>query len=146
MNSFDIGKWVLKLLNTSNAYYDLLIFVNDKDAFTKHAHKRELYHSKSGDIEIIAIEDSIHKENFIKVIQEGIEHSIDNYSNQMIVILATYIETIHSEFFETVFSNNHKLIYDYVSQNNNDSGYVKLNLIFESKTKDEIINKGSSKL
>jgi len=141
-NSFDIGKWVMKLLETTGSYRDLVNFVNDKEAFLKHAHQKKIYCATEDDnnIEIVSIKDSEHKEDFIQVIQEGIEHSIDNYSNQMVVILATYIETIHSDFFRALFTNNPQLIYNHISQNNSHPGYVHLNLILESKSRDEIID------
>jgi hypothetical protein len=139
MFSFDIGKWVLKLLNTSNSYFDLLEFVNDKDAFKSHTEKRTIYSSSINSEEIIEIniKDSEYKKYFIHEIKTAIEHSMENYSNQMIVILATYIETMHSEFFYSIFTKNNKLIYDYITEHE----HVKLNLIFDSKDKDEIIDK-----
>ncbi|UXC28335.1 hypothetical protein N3114_06535 [Aliarcobacter butzleri] len=139
MFSFDIGKWILKLLNTSNSYFDLLKFVNDKDAFKSHTEKRTIYSASINSEEIVKIniKDSEYKTYFIHEIKTAIEHSMENYSNQMVVILATYIETMHSEFFHSIFTKNNKLIYDYITENE----HVKLNLIFDSKDKDEIIDR-----
>ncbi|WP_345984365.1 hypothetical protein WCX49_06925 [Sulfurimonas sp. HSL-1656] len=140
MNSFDIGKWVVKLINTSRSYFDLLEFVFDEDAFSTYTRKKSIYRSSPEHIGLIEVIDSVHKEYFTREIQDGIEHAIQNYSNQMIVILATYIETIHSEFFQSLFSNNNMLIYDYASTNNDHNGYIKLNFIFDADSKEEIIN------
>ncbi|NOQ31046.1 MAG: hypothetical protein GQ570_08000 [Helicobacteraceae bacterium] len=141
MYDFDIGKWVVKLMDTSHSYFTLLKFVNDKDAFSSHTDNLRIYTTSSDDNELIIQKDSIHKEYFTSEMKKNIEQAVESYSNQMLVILATYIETINLEFFETLFTKNNQLIFDYTTNNDEHNGYIKLNLLFDSNSKDEIIQK-----
>lgn len=141
MDGFDIGKWVMKLLNTSSSYSTLLDFINDEKAFEEHTNNKNVYTTSPETGKLIVDKNSQIKEYFNQEIKNDIEQSIDIYSNQILVILATYIETIHSEFFHTLFSKNNNLMYDYISQNQEHNGYVKINLLFESNSKSEIIDK-----
>ncbi|WP_419783040.1 hypothetical protein [Malaciobacter marinus] len=103
MDGFDIGKWVMKLLNTSSSYFTLLDFINDEKAFKEHINNKEVYNASAENGELLVHKNSQHKEYFNQEIKNDIEQSINIYTNQILVILATYIETIHSEFFHTLF-------------------------------------------
>lgn len=147
MNSFDIGKWVMKLMTTSRSYFTLLEFTNDEHTFHSYTNQKVVYSSSNDTVELIELkmEKSPHKEDFQQMIFDDIEHSLENYSNQLIVILATYIETMHSEFFQSLFNHNNKLIYDYLFSNNEYKELNILNLIFEAESKNEIIEQLISK-
>ena len=139
MYSFDIGKWIMKLMYSSSSFFTLLDFARDKDAFTAYMNNLSVY-KYSNDGSVIEHNDTLIKNSFAKELKKEVEHSLENYSNQIIVILSTYIETIHSEFFEGVFRKNNQFIYEYISDSKKKKGYIRLNLIFESKSKDEIID------
>ena len=141
MDSFDIGKWVMKLITTSRSYFTLLEFVSDEHSFHSYTNQQVVYSSSKDTEELIELkmEESPHKEDFQKMISDDIEHALENYSNQLIVILATYIETMHSEFFQSLFNFNNKLIYDYLFSNSDHKDFNILNLIFDAESKDEII-------
>ncbi|MDD2829475.1 MAG: hypothetical protein PHW18_07880 [Sulfuricurvum sp.] len=141
MGSFDIGKWVMKLMTTSHSYFTLLEFANDKHTFHSYTNQKVIYSSSNDTDELIELkmEESPHKEDFQKMISDEIDHALENYSNQLVVILATYIETMHSEFFQSLFNYNNKLIYDYLFSNNDNKDFNILNLIFDAESKDEII-------
>ncbi|WP_455756781.1 hypothetical protein [Sulfurimonas sp.] len=137
MFSFDLGKWIIKLIETSNSYFTLLELLNDKDAFNTYFNKKTVYDSTVQ--AHINITNSKAREMFKESTYNDVQHALDIYSNQLIVLLATYIETINSEFFQAVFEQNNRLIYDYVSQSDNNKGLINLNLIFDYKSKNEII-------
>lgn len=137
---FDIGKWVMKLIYTNNSYSTLLEFTNDNDTFDTYMHNKSVYIG-SEDGELIVNEDQSSKVHFANELKNEVLHAIENYSNQMVIILATYIETMHSDFFESIFIKNNKLIYQYASDSPDKKGYVKVNLIIDSNSKDEIINR-----
>ena len=80
MNSFDIGKWVMKLLNTSSSYFILLDFINDEKAFEEHANNKNIYSASSETGKLIINKNSQHKEYFIQEIKNDIEQSINTYS------------------------------------------------------------------
>lgn len=141
MYYLDLGKWVFKLINTYRSYENLLNFVNDQDAFNTHFNNKVVYKYELENFEIISMNDYTNKKYFEDSIKETINEAIDNYSNQMIVILAAYIETIQSEFFKSLFYRHNSFIYDFISNNSEQKGYVHLNMILDSESKDEILDK-----
>lgn len=144
INEFDIGKWVVKLLNTSQSYFRLLDFIYDEEAFELHTNNRIIYSGTKNNFEIIQMremDDLVTKRYLTDGLREDLEHAIDNYSNQIIVILATYLETIHSEFFQSLFSKNNKFIYNYASDSIEHRGYIKMDLILDSQSKDDMMDK-----
>lgn len=147
MGNFDIGKWVMKLMTTSQSYFTLLEFSNDQHTFHSYTNQKVVYSSSNDTDELLelSMEESPHKEDFQKMISDEIDHALENYSNQLIVILATYIETMHSEFFHSLFNYNNKLIYDYLHSNSDNKDFNILNLIFDAESKDEIIEQLISK-
>jgi len=139
MYSFDIGKWVMKLIYSSSSFMTLIDFSRDKDAFNAYMNNLSFYKYEN-DGSIMESDDITVKKSFEKNLKEEVEHSLQNYSNQTIVMLSTYIETMHSEFFEGVFRKNNQFIYEYVSDSKDKKGFIRLNLIFESESKEEIID------
>lgn len=140
MNSFDMGKWTIKLLDINSVYKALSYYVFDEKALDVHINNYDIYKfgNNNDEIKKFKLSEIENKNDFYANIKMDIESSFEFYSSQTIVLLATYLENINIEFFENIFTQKNELIYNFVESEK--KGYVKLNLILKSNNKDEIIN------
>lgn len=140
MNSFDMGKWTIKLLNINSVYKALDCYVSDEKALGMHINNYDIYKFEDGDDDIkkLKLSEFEYKDDFYANIKMDIESSFEFYSSQIIVLLATYLENINIEFFENIFINKNELIHNFIESEK--KGYIKLDLVLKSVSKDEIIN------
>ncbi len=140
---FDITKWQYKILNTPVYFLEIYGFVKEKDLVSEYIDRREIETVKSEKIIAKKVRDlpDSDKAPFIDYIGGDLEIAVKILSRQMIVLAATYIEGIISEFLILIFSKYPERMYEYIGQDISHKGKGKVSLreIIYASSKEELI-------
>ncbi len=136
---FDMGKWLIRLIETRGAYMALREYVEDNRALT--VHKQNIYaitFNKGDEPSIISEGDSV--EEFRKMTQDALYDAIEHYTSLMVVTAATYTENMFSEFLYETFVAQPASMHEYiVDEKAKERGYVKLTEILAEPDKNALI-------
>ncbi len=139
--SFQHDIWITSLDEQIQAYTYLIDILEDKIAMETYLSNRV---AKIGQFEE---QEGKNKwpENLKKYVassafQMSVPEAINTYSRQMIVVAASYLENIISNFFAALFYKYPNRMYDFVGKNDNESkGKVDLHDVLNANSKDEML-------
>ena len=149
MTEFNLENWYTTLLLFPEYFYSLRNYVNNEDSRMMYLKSIKIITAK-GNLDNIkdnnSDEVSIYDYNNYgskKFILDNLEVAFYHYSNQIFVILSSYMELILQDFFETLFFHKPELMYEFVNSDSKNKlrGYVKLDLILKSESIDKLKGK-----
>jgi len=141
---FNIDSWYGTLLMTPEYYRHLKNYVENNESKLLHLNSITIVSvdlTKPNEIksEEVPVYDYDSNESK-KWILDDIAKAFYHYSNQMLVILSSYLELIIQEFFETLFYYHPEKMYDFISSSSQNElkGHVELKLVLNSASIDEL--------
>lgn len=121
MKEFNIDNWNGLLLGTSDSYRQLKDYVENEEAKEKHLHSISITHINSDKSASIKSTVAEYKNEALNTyLLNQIDRAFFHYSNQMIVLLASYLEIIIKEYFEILFYYYPDKMYKYLCTDQND--------------------------
>lgn len=115
----------------------------DKLLVSEYIGRREIENHSGNQIikEKVSDSSAAVKKVFNELIEKDLQNAVTILSRQMIVLAATYIEVILSEFIVSVFQNNPERMYDFLVLGDSEKGKgnVALKEILAATSKEELI-------
>jgi len=143
MKQLNISKWHHKILNAPVYFLEITGFTREQDLVSEYIGRREIESQSVNQIIKEKVSDCSArvKTGISDIIENDLQNAVAILSRQMIVLAATYIEAILSEFLASIFQNKPERMYDFLVLGDSEKGKgnVALREILAATTKEELI-------